>query len=152
VTDTPVPVISADPTSLTFSAPVSTATPYSLRISFTSDSGPAAFSVSLQTGTWLKVQGASAVSMDADNFARDTGPAIGSVTQSNTTLPLLPVTVKIGGVGATLQYAGSTPGEIACSLPVNAIVPQDIAPRPAVLVTVSVGGIESQTGVTIAVK
>ena len=55
VTDTAVPVISAAPASLSFSAPAFNATPSSQTITVTSDSGPVAFSVALQAGTWLKV-------------------------------------------------------------------------------------------------
>jgi uncharacterized protein (TIGR03437 family) len=83
-----------------------------------------------------------------------TSPAgvTGSVTQSNTKIPLLPVTVKIGGIGANLQYSGSAPDEVAGVLQVNAVVPQGVGPGSAVPVTVSVGGIASQAGVTIGVK
>ena len=78
--------------------------------------------------------------------------ATGSVTQSNTKTPLLPVTVKIGGIGATVQYAGSAPDEVAGLLQVNAVVPQGVGTGAAVPVTVSVGGIASRAGETIAVK
>jgi uncharacterized protein (TIGR03437 family) len=83
-----------------------------------------------------------------------TAPAgvTGSVTQSNTTIPLLPVTATIGGMGAPVRYAGSAPGEVAGVLQVNVVVPPGILPGPAVPVTVSVGGIASQAGVTIAVN
>ncbi len=76
----------------------------------------------------------------------------GSVTQSNTKTPLLPVTVSIGGVNAVVQYAGSAPESVAGLLQVNAVLPQGIATGPAVPIIVSVGGQPSQTGVTIAVK
>jgi len=83
-----------------------------------------------------------------------TSPAgvTGSVTASNTKAPLLPVTVKIGGIGAMVQYAGSAPDEVAGLLQVNAIVPQAVGPGSMVPVTVGVGGIASQAGVTIAVQ
>jgi len=83
-----------------------------------------------------------------------TSPAgvTGSVTQSNTKTPLLPVTVSIGGVEAVVQYAGSAPDSVAGLFQVNAVVPEGIAAGSAVPVTVSVGGVQSQTGVTIAVK
>jgi uncharacterized protein (TIGR03437 family) len=76
----------------------------------------------------------------------------GSVTPSNTKSPLLPLTVKIGGIDATVQYAGSAPGEVAGVLQVNAVVPPSVSPGSAVPVTVNVGGVASQSGVTIAVK
>ena len=44
-----------------------------------------------------------------------------------------------------------TPGEIAGVLQVNAVVPQGVGPGPVATVMVSVGGIASQAGVTIAV-
>jgi uncharacterized protein (TIGR03437 family) len=83
-----------------------------------------------------------------------TSPAgvTGSVAQSNTKTPLLPVTAKIGGTEATVQYAGSAPGEVAGVLQVNAVIPAGLSPGPDVLVLVSIGGIASQSGVTIAVK
>ena len=55
VTGAAVPAISAAPTTLNFTAPAFNAPPYSQTISVTSDAAPAAFSVTLQPGTWLKV-------------------------------------------------------------------------------------------------
>jgi len=51
-----------------------------------------------------------------------------------------------------VQYAGSAPGEVAGLLQVNAVVPRGVGPGSAVPVTVRVGEIASQAGVTIAVK
>jgi len=83
-----------------------------------------------------------------------TSPAgvTGSVTLSNTKAPRLPVTVKIGGIAAVVGYHGSAPDEVSGVLQVNATVPPGVTPGVAVTVTVSVGGIASQAGVTIAVK
>ena len=83
-----------------------------------------------------------------------TSPAgvTGSVTGSGLKTPLLPVTVTIGEVGATVQYAGSAPASVAGLLQVNAVVPPGISAGPAVPVLVTVGKIPSQAGVTIAVK
>jgi uncharacterized protein (TIGR03437 family) len=60
--------------------------------------------------------------------------------------------VKIGGIDAVVQYAGSAPNLVAGLLQVNAVVPTSIAPGASVPVTVSVGGASSQRNVTIAVK
>jgi uncharacterized protein (TIGR03437 family) len=83
-----------------------------------------------------------------------TSPAgvTGSVTGSGLKTPLLPVTITIGGIGATVQYAGSAPASVAGLLQVNAVVPPGISAGPAVPVLVTVGKIPSQAGVTIAVK
>jgi uncharacterized protein (TIGR03437 family) len=83
-----------------------------------------------------------------------TSPAgvTGSVTAGNVKAPVLPVTVTIGGIGAAVQYAGSAPDSVAGLLQVNAVVPADVTPGPAVPILVSVGGNPSQSGVTIAVQ
>jgi uncharacterized protein (TIGR03437 family) len=79
------------------------------------------------------------------------GGTTGSVAGPTAVIPVLPVTVTIGGVSAAVQYAGSAPGEVAGLLQVNAAVPSGIAAGTAAVV-VSVGGVPSQVGVTIAVK
>jgi uncharacterized protein (TIGR03437 family) len=82
-----------------------------------------------------------------------TSPAgvTGSVTGS-AKMPVLPVAVTIGGVVATVQYAGSAPGLVAGLLQVNAVVPQGISAGTAVPVVISVGGLQSQAGVTVAIR
>jgi uncharacterized protein (TIGR03437 family) len=74
------------------------------------------------------------------------------VSSSTGAKPLLPVTVKIGGIDAVVQFAGSAPGLVAGLLQVNAAIPPSIAPGASVPVTVSIGSESSQRGVTIAVK
>jgi|SRR5579871_1552854 len=83
-----------------------------------------------------------------------TSPAgvTGSITQSDLKTPVLPVTATIGGIGATVQYAGSASNAVAGLLQVNAVVPQGVPPGAAVPIVVSVGGIASQPGVSLAVK
>jgi uncharacterized protein (TIGR03437 family) len=65
---------------------------------------------------------------------------------------VLPVKVTIGGIDATVQYQGAAPGLISGALQVNAFVPPDVTPGVAVPLSISVGGIPSQPGVTIAVR
>jgi uncharacterized protein (TIGR03437 family) len=81
-----------------------------------------------------------------------TSPAgvTGGVTHSpNSTVQ--PVSVTIGAVAATVQYAGSAPGEVGGLLQVNVVVPQTVSPggQPVVL---KIGCGSSQAGVTISVK
>jgi uncharacterized protein (TIGR03437 family) len=66
--------------------------------------------------------------------------------------PLLKVSVTIGGVNAPVQFAGSAPELIAGVLAVNAIVPQEVLPGPAVPVSITIGAASSQPATTIAVK
>ncbi|MEO8594794.1 MAG: hypothetical protein ABI759_15860 [Candidatus Solibacter sp.] len=65
---------------------------------------------------------------------------------------VLPVKVTIGGVEASLQYQGAAPGLIAGALQVNAVVPARATPGPGLPISISVGGLTSQAGVTIAVR
>jgi uncharacterized protein (TIGR03437 family) len=76
----------------------------------------------------------------------------GTVAGSSLDTTALPVTVTIGGADAPVMYHGSAPGEVAGVLQVNAVVPPGIAPGPAVPIFLTVGGKQSQTGATIAVK
>jgi uncharacterized protein (TIGR03437 family) len=66
--------------------------------------------------------------------------------------PVLPVRVTIGGIPAEVTYAGGAQGLVAGGLQINAHVPAEVTPGNAVPVTVSVGDINSRSGVTIAVK
>ena len=58
--------------------------------------------------------------------------------------------VNIPGTAASVQFAGLTPGEVGL-YQVNAQVPQGTVKGPSVPLTISMGGVVSNT-VTIAVK
>jgi uncharacterized protein (TIGR03437 family) len=81
-----------------------------------------------------------------------TSPAgvTGSVTKAPNS-PVAQVSVSIGGTAATVQYAGSAPGDVAGVLQVNAVVPASVAPGQ-LLVVLTIGGVASQAGVAVAVK
>jgi uncharacterized protein (TIGR03437 family) len=76
----------------------------------------------------------------------------GSVTGSNPNKPVLSVVVAIDGVNAAVQYAGSAPNAVAGLFQVNAAVPQSVTSGPAIPISMAVGGVSSQNGMTIAVK
>ncbi len=61
-----------------------------------------------------------------------------------------PVAVRIGGAETAVRYAGVAPGSIGL-YQVNAVVPPEVA-SGATPVVVSVGGVASQTGVTVSVR
>jgi len=67
-------------------------------------------------------------------------------------IPVLPVSVAIDGVNATVQYAGSAPYAVSGLFQVNAIVPQSITPGPAVPIVLTVGRASSPGDVTITVE
>jgi uncharacterized protein (TIGR03437 family) len=74
------------------------------------------------------------------------GKAAGSVLPT----PIAPVSVTIGGVPATVNFAGGSAGSIAGIMQVNAVVPSGVSGPVPVVVTV--GGVSSQPGVTLVVK
>jgi uncharacterized protein (TIGR03437 family) len=51
-----------------------------------------------------------------------------------------------------VQYAGSAGASVAGLFQVNAVVPQAVAPGAEAPIAISVGGLPSQNGVTIAVQ
>ncbi len=67
-------------------------------------------------------------------------------------VPTLPVTVRIGGIEARVQYAGAAPGLVGGLVQINAFIPAGIAPGPAVPIMIRVGTGDSPSGVTLAVS
>jgi uncharacterized protein (TIGR03437 family) len=65
--------------------------------------------------------------------------------------PLAGVSLRIGGYPAEILYAGAAPG-YAGLMQINARVPSGYAGSGVLPVTLTVGGIPSQSGVTMAVK
>jgi uncharacterized protein (TIGR03437 family) len=64
----------------------------------------------------------------------------------------LPVMVTIGGTNAQVLYAGSAPGEVNGVVQINAVVPQTLTPGAALPVQISIGSMQSQTCVTVAIQ
>lgn len=61
------------------------------------------------------------------------------------------VGVRIGGVETAVRYAGAAPGSIVGHYQINAVVPLGTA-SGAVPLVVRVGGVETQSGVTVSVR
>ena len=76
----------------------------------------------------------------------------GRIIVTDVRKPLLPVTVKIGGVPATVVYAGSAPGLVSGALQVNVLIDQTIGEGSAVPVQLQVGNAGSPGNVTIAIQ
>lgn len=66
--------------------------------------------------------------------------------------PQLAVTATIGGVPATVLYAGSAPGIISGVMQVNLQIPAGAPSGGAVPLTITVGTANSQAGITISVQ
>jgi uncharacterized protein (TIGR03437 family) len=65
--------------------------------------------------------------------------------------PVLGVTATVGGVPAQVQYAGSAPGLVYGVMQVNVLIPPTVA-SGAQPVVVTVGTVNSQSAVTVAVQ
>lgn len=66
--------------------------------------------------------------------------------------PVLPVSVKIGGVDAEILYAGAAPELVAGVLQVNVRIPDNVPAGAEVPITLRVGSQQSPSGVTLAVQ
>ncbi len=140
------------------SAPVSLSTSAAAPGLFTSDSsGKGQVAVINQTGS---INGAanpakvgSVISVYATGGGQ-TSPASVDGTFVSTPLPqtVLPVTATVGGQSATVLYAGGAPGLVAGVLQINVQIPSGVQAGNAVPISVQVGAVASQPGVTIAVS
>ena len=60
--------------------------------------------------------------------------------------------MTIDGQSATVNYAVAPPLSVPGVLEISAVVPATATAGPAISVVVNVGGVDSQPGVTMAIK
>ena len=65
---------------------------------------------------------------------------------------LLPVTATIGGLAATVQYAGQAPGYTSGLQQINVLIPVNTPLGSAVPLQLMVGGVSTQAGVTLSIR
>jgi len=82
-----------------------------------------------------------------------TSPAgvTGQAAQSPYPLPVLPVSLTMAGIPATILFAGEAPGFVGV-MQINAQVPSGFVPPGELPVVLTVGTYQSPAGVTIAVE
>lgn len=66
--------------------------------------------------------------------------------------PIAPVAVDIGGLPASIDYAGAAPGNMPGVFQINAHIPAGVTPGNQVPVHVKIGNSTSQDGVTLAIR
>lgn len=76
----------------------------------------------------------------------------GKLATDSFPVPLLPVSVTIGGLDAEVLYAGAAPFMVAGAMQVNARVPANAPTGGAVSVRLKVGNNTSREGVTVALR
>jgi uncharacterized protein (TIGR03437 family) len=129
------------------------------------DSAPGIFTVNLagqgaiinQNGTINSTTDGAPIGSTVSIYATgegQTSPAgvDGAINGGSLPLPVpvtSPVTVQIGGLPATVTYAGGAPNEVEGLLQVNATIPAGVPKGSSVAVVLTVGTSSSQTGVTI---
>jgi len=95
----------------------------------------------------------SIISIFATGAGQTNPPGVdGQVTGTVLPMPLLPVSVQIGGLGANVLYAGAAPELISGVLQVNASIPPATPSGPAVPIVLNIGQNKSQPEVTISIK
>jgi uncharacterized protein (TIGR03437 family) len=65
---------------------------------------------------------------------------------------LLPVSATIGGVAATVVYAGAAPTQIAGLTQINIQVPDGLPSNPNTPITLTIGNATTQFGVTVSIQ
>jgi uncharacterized protein (TIGR03437 family) len=65
---------------------------------------------------------------------------------------ILPVTASIGSVAAQVVYAGEAPGYTSGLQQINILVPENVPLGAAIPLQLTVGGVDTQSGVTIAIQ
>jgi len=85
------------------------------------------------------------------------GSVDGAVTGATPPFPSISqsVSVTIGGVSvpaANIVYSGAAPEEVEGLTQINVVIPSNVTPGPTVPITVTIGGVPSQTGITLSVS
>ena len=90
--------------------------------------------------------------MYGTGFGQTDPPANGgSINESTNARPIQPVTAEIEGSEATVLYAGPAPGLISGVFQVNVRVPEELRSGVAG-VSLSIGGMKTQAGVTVHIR
>ena len=125
---------------------------------FTSDgsgSGPGAIQnedFSLNTGSNPAVRGSWLEIWATGGGAMQPPPSDGSLGAPPFAQVSQRVSVRIGGAEAPVMYAGEASGMVAGVLQINVIVPPDAPSGAAVPIALTIGGVTSQQGVTVAIQ
>lgn len=125
-----------------------------------SGSGPAVGWNYDLTGTYAGINSAAnpavkggVVSLYVTGEGVTTGPAgIDGMLVTNLYKPIAAVTATVGGQTAAVQYAGSAPGSIYGVMQVNIQIPAGAPSGASVPVVINVGGVNSQSTVTLAIQ
>jgi uncharacterized protein (TIGR03437 family) len=86
------------------------------------------------------------ISLYATGEGQTTPPGQDGILGGAASRPILPVSVTVGGIPATYQYAGAAPGQVAGLMQVNVQVPKGVQPGGYVPVVMQVGDVSTTSG------
>jgi uncharacterized protein (TIGR03437 family) len=94
-----------------------------------------------------------AVYMSGEGF---TVGAVDGAIATGLLTPVLPITATVGGLPATVVYAGTAPGIVTGAMQVNLLIPPAAPSGPSVPIVITVGSgnaaVSTQAGVTVSVQ
>ncbi len=152
-TATQVTVSYLGQTSLPVSVPVKAASPSFFTANASGAGQAAALNVadgSLNTAL-TPVKTGDYIALFATGEGLTSGAMDGKFTSLPLPAPLGKVTAKVGGIPATVQYAGGVFGVVAGLMQINVLIPNGVQPGGYVPVSINVGDVESAPGVWISV-
>jgi len=86
----------------------------------------------------------------------DTVGAVDGAIATGLLSPVLPVSATVGGIPATVSYAGTSPGIVTGATQVNVQIPANAPSGSAVPIVITVGtgatAVSTQAGMTVAVQ
>ncbi len=85
-------------------------------------------------------------------FGATQPPSVDGQIASGQAPLVLPVSAMIGGVAATVVYAGAAPAQIAGLTQINIQVPDGLPSNPNTPITLTVGNATTQFGVTVSIN
>jgi uncharacterized protein (TIGR03437 family) len=94
----------------------------------------------------------SVLQVFATGFGQTTPSGVdGQIAGPTASLPVQAVTATIGGINATVEYAGSSYGLVSGVIQVNVLIPAGVTTGNGVPIVLNVGGVVSPTGTTVAI-
>jgi len=95
----------------------------------------------------------SVIAIFATGAGQTNPPSVdGQVTATSLPALLQAVSVQIGGLNATVSYAGAAPNLVAGVVQINATIPAGVPSGPSIPIAFTVGTVGTQASVTLAVK
>jgi len=94
----------------------------------------------------------SVLTLFGTGFGPTQTPVADGQAAADATALALPVSATIGGVAATVTYAGVAPGEIAGLTQINILIPDGLVSNPYTPIALTVANVTTSPGVTVSIR